>query len=78
MERAFDTYWKYASFVTTWTSAMLGAPPPHVLQLLGAATEHVSIADRFANGFNNPADFFEWFMDPAKAEAYLAEVAGTK
>jgi 2-polyprenyl-6-methoxyphenol hydroxylase-like FAD-dependent oxidoreductase len=75
MERAFDTYWKYASFVTTWTCAMLGAPPPHVLQLLGAATEHVSIADRFANGFNNPPDFFEWFMDPAKAEAYLAEVA---
>lgn len=76
MEAAFESYWEYASLVTTWTSAMLGAPPPHVLQLLGAAASHQAIADRFANGFDNPPDFFEWFMDPAKAEAYLAEVTG--
>jgi hypothetical protein len=53
---------------------MLGTPPPHVLQLLGAAAEHQAIADRFANGFDNPPDFFDWFMDPAKASAYMAEV----
>ena len=74
MEAAFESYWTYADLVTTWTSAMLGAPPPHVLQVLGAAAEHQAIADRFAEGFNNPPDFFAWFMDPAKAEAYLAEV----
>ena len=74
MEATFETYWEYANSVTTWTSAMLGAPPPHVLQLLGSAAEHQAIADRFANGFNDPRDFFEWFMDPAKAESYLAEV----
>jgi hypothetical protein len=74
MSAAFTAYWSYASLVTTWTSAMLGTPPPHVLQLLGAAAEHQAIADRFANGFDNPPDFFDWFMDPAKASAYLAEV----
>jgi hypothetical protein len=74
MAETFSSYWEYASFVTTWTSAMLGAPPPHVLELLGAAASHQAIADRFANGFDNPPDFFDWFMDPAKAQAYLASV----
>jgi hypothetical protein len=78
MEAAFGSYWSYASLVTTWTAAMLEPPPPHVLQLLGAASAHQAIADRFANGFDYPPDFFEWFMDPAKAEAYLAEVMSVK
>jgi hypothetical protein len=34
------------------------------------------VAHRFANGFDDPRDFFEWFMDPVKADAYLAEVGG--
>ncbi|MBO0804567.1 MAG: FAD-binding oxidoreductase [Nocardiopsaceae bacterium] len=74
MEAAFESYWTYASQVTTWTNAMLGAPPPHVLELLNAAATHQAIADRFANGFDNPPDFFGWFMDPAGAAAYLADV----
>lgn len=74
MEEAFAAYWAYAQSVTTWTNAMLMPPPPHVLRILGAAAEHQVIADRFANGFNNPPDFFDWFMDPAKADSYLAEV----
>ncbi|HSZ43531.1 MAG TPA: styrene monooxygenase/indole monooxygenase family protein [Trebonia sp.] len=74
MRTTFETYWSYAQFATTWTNAMLMPPPPHVLRLLGTAAAHQAIADRFANGFNNPPDFFDWFMDPAKAESYLAEV----
>ena len=74
MVDAFESYWTYASSVTAWTSAMLGAPPPHVLELLGAAASHQAIADRFANGFDDPPDVFEWFMSPAAASAYLAEV----
>jgi hypothetical protein len=27
------------------------------------------------NGFDDPRDYREWFMDPAKADAYLAELA---
>jgi hypothetical protein len=34
------------------------------------------VADRFANGFNNPADFENFFFDPEKTSAYLASVTG--
>ncbi|MGH8869034.1 MAG: styrene monooxygenase/indole monooxygenase family protein [Actinomycetes bacterium] len=74
MQSAFDRYWSYAQYPTGWTNAMLQPPPPHVLDLLGAGGQFQEIADRFANGFNNPADLFSWFMDPDKARAYLAEV----
>ena len=43
--------------------------------LLGAAGELQPIADRFANGFDDPADFENFFFDPEKASAYLASVA---
>jgi hypothetical protein len=72
MQQTFDTYWDYAQYVTAWTNAMLGPPPPHVLELLVAGNDHPAIAERFANGFDNPPDFFEWFMDPEKASSYLA------
>jgi hypothetical protein len=50
-------------------------PPPHVLDLLGAAGQFPAIASRFASGFDDPRDFFEWLMEPSLADAYLAEVA---
>jgi 2-polyprenyl-6-methoxyphenol hydroxylase-like FAD-dependent oxidoreductase len=74
MEQAFARYWDYAQYVTTWTNALLAPPPPHVLELLGAGNEHPAVAHRFANGFNDPPDYFEWFMDPEKAQRYLGEV----
>jgi hypothetical protein len=74
MENTFERYWDYAQYVTTWTNALLAPPPPHVLQLLGTAAGNSRIARRFANGFDDPRDFFHWFMDPAAASAYLAAV----
>jgi hypothetical protein len=76
MRRTFDRFWDTVQYSTNWSNAMLQPPPPHVLQLLGAGGQYQQLADRFANGFNNPADLFEWFMDPDKAEAYLAELQG--
>jgi len=76
MKATFEAYWEYAQYPTTWTNAMLQPPPPHVVEILGAAGQHQRIADRFANGFNDPRDFFDWFMDPGKTAAYLAEVTG--
>ena len=75
MRAAFDTYWEYAQAVTAWTNALLTPPPEHVLNLLGAASQDQRIAHRFVNGFDDPRDYFEWFMDPAKADAYLASLA---
>ncbi len=75
MQEAFERYWDYARHVAHWTNALLAPPPPHVLELLGAAGQSPEIANRFVNGFNNPPDFQEWFMYPDKASAYLASVA---
>ena len=59
----------------TWTNALLAPPPPHVLE---AARRRQRAArrspHRFVNGFDDPRDYFEWFMDPDKASSYLASV----
>jgi hypothetical protein len=75
LRATFETFWDDVQYSTIWTNALLGPPPDHVLQLLGAAGGEPRIAHRFANAFNNPKDFFEWFMDPEKAAAYLADLA---
>ncbi|MER6094837.1 styrene monooxygenase/indole monooxygenase family protein [Streptomyces sp. NPDC001728] len=76
MQSAFDRYWQTAQHVTKWTNAMLAPLPEHVLNLLGAAGRLQPVADRFANGFSDPSDFENFFFDPEKTNAYLAEVAG--
>ena len=76
MRATFERYWDYARHVTKWTNAMLAPPPEHVLGLIGAAGELQPVADRFANGFDDPADYENWFFDPELARGYLAEVGG--
>ncbi|MGW3086282.1 styrene monooxygenase/indole monooxygenase family protein [Streptomyces sp. NPDC001108] len=76
MQATFDRYWDTAQHVVKWTNAMLGVPPEHVLNLIGAAGQLQPVADRFANGFNDPADFENFFFDPERTNAYLAEVSG--
>jgi hypothetical protein len=75
MQETFERLWAYAEKVVGWTNALLLPPPPHVLNVLGAAGQFPAVAHRFANGFDNPPEFYDWFMDPGKADAYLAEVA---
>ena len=76
MEQAFERFWtEYGQYVTTWTNALLSPPPPHVLQLLGAGNGSPELAHRFVNGFDDPRDYFDWFMAPDKAEQYLAQLA---
>ncbi|MET8685764.1 styrene monooxygenase/indole monooxygenase family protein [Streptomyces sp. NPDC004732] len=74
MQSAFDRYWETAQHVTKWTNAMLGPPPEHVLNLLGAAGQFQPVADRFVNGFNDPADLENFFFDPDKTAVYLESV----
>jgi hypothetical protein len=75
MTSTFERYWDYAQHVTNWTNALLGPPPEHVVKILGVAQGNETVARRFVNGFSDPSDFRHWFMDPDKAEAYLAEVS---
>jgi hypothetical protein len=72
MQATFDAYWDYAQWVTGWTNAMLLPPPPHVLKILGAASQSPAVASRFVNAFNNPPDFFPWLADPVEADRMLA------
>ena len=76
MQRTFETFWAYATHVVNWTNAMLMPPPPHVMEVLGAASVHPAVARRFVNGFDDPRDYANFFMTPDKAQAYLAQVAG--
>ncbi|WP_434596424.1 styrene monooxygenase/indole monooxygenase family protein [Streptomyces sp. A5-4] len=73
MRTTFDRYWDTAQHVTKWTNAMLGVPPEHVLNLIGAAGQLPPVADRFANGFNDPSDFENFFYEPDRTNAYLRE-----
>jgi 2-polyprenyl-6-methoxyphenol hydroxylase-like FAD-dependent oxidoreductase len=75
MEQTFEDFWQQrGQYTTGWTNALLSPPPEHVLKLLTAGNQSPEIAHRFANGFDDPSDYFEWFMFPDKAEAYLEQV----
>ncbi|MGR7002720.1 hypothetical protein ACU686_39975 [Yinghuangia aomiensis] len=53
---------------------MLAPPEPHVQSCWRPRTSPV-LADRFANGFDEPADFDAWFYTPEQAHTYLASLA---
>jgi hypothetical protein len=71
MQQTFDEYWNYAQFVTGWTNAMLQPPPPHVINILGAAQTKAKVGKAFVNGFDDPRTFFPWLADPAEAEKFI-------
>jgi 2-polyprenyl-6-methoxyphenol hydroxylase-like FAD-dependent oxidoreductase len=75
MRQTFEAYWAYAGPVTEFTNAMLGEMPEHVQRILATAAVNPTVAARFSHGYAHPDDFQHWLMDPAKADAYLAEVA---
>lgn len=74
MQATFDRHWESARHATKWTNTMLAPPPEHVLNMFGAASRLQPVADRFANGFDDPSDFENFFYDARKTEAYLAAV----
>jgi hypothetical protein len=72
MRGAFDAFWTGAAeAATTWIYTVLAPPAAHVMDLLEAGGTHQAVADRLANGLDDPADFAGWFYDPAEADAYL-------
>ncbi|GAB3697160.1 styrene monooxygenase/indole monooxygenase family protein [Saccharopolyspora tripterygii] len=75
MQRTFDRYWDFAQHITMWANAALQPPPPHVLEIFGAAGQLPAVGERFADGFANPDDLTSWFLDPDAAGAFIAECA---
>ncbi|GGR56045.1 2-polyprenyl-6-methoxyphenol hydroxylase-like FAD-dependent oxidoreductase [Nocardioides luteus] len=84
-DRPFDPEWMQATFEKFWetraqhstglTDALLNPLPDHVQHVLGAATQHQPIADRFTRLFPHPEDLGPFLGDPEAALAYIAEVA---
>lgn len=75
MRATFESYWEYAGLVTQWTNSLLGPPPEHIVNLLGAAGQLPSLASRIVNGFDNPPDYFPWWVEPAAADELVAHEA---
>jgi hypothetical protein len=71
MQQTFDSFWKYAQWVVKWTNTLLTPPPPHILQLMGAASEIPALASKITNGFNNPPAYNPWWFDPAEAQKVI-------
>ena len=74
MQATFERFWDYAQWVVRWTNMLLVPPPPFVLEIMGTACAVPQLAQRMANAFDDPRDFFPWFADPAAAGAYLADL----
>jgi flavin-dependent dehydrogenase len=75
MQQTFDSFWNYAQWVVKWTNSLLTPPPPHILNLMGAATQVPALARKIANGFNNPPDYNPWWFDAAEAAKLTAAPA---
>lgn len=76
MQATFDKYWDTAQHISLWTNTLLGPPPEHILNLLGAAGQIQSLADMFANNFSDPTQFFPWWLDPELTGQLINEHAG--
>jgi Styrene monooxygenase A putative substrate binding domain len=74
MHQAFETYWDFVQYSTAFTNSMLRPLPRHAIELLVAGIQQQPVRDRFTEGFARPRDFFDWFMDPDRAAAYLTEL----
>jgi flavin-dependent dehydrogenase len=74
MVATFEQFWDYAQWVVRWTNMMLLPPPPFVLNIMGSAQVLPGLAQRLANGFDDPRDFFPWFADEAAAQEYLTSL----
>ncbi len=71
MEQTFEHFWQYGQHVVNWTNSLLTPPPPHILNLLGAAGQCAPIASAIVNGFDHPPGFFPWWSDPAACEIFI-------
>ncbi|MEK6425220.1 MAG: styrene monooxygenase/indole monooxygenase family protein [Burkholderia gladioli] len=73
MHGTFERYWGYAQHVVRWTNSLLAPPPPHILELLGAAGQRPGLAAAIVNGFDDPRRFSPWWFDPAACAALIGE-----
>ena len=66
--------WSFAGPVTAWTNASLQPPPPHVIDLLVAATADKAVADAVVENYNDPPAAWRAVATPERTAAFLARV----
>jgi 2-polyprenyl-6-methoxyphenol hydroxylase-like FAD-dependent oxidoreductase len=77
MRDTFEQFWHSdAQYITAFSNMLLEPPPPHVQQLLGAATEVPAVGDMFFGNFAEPQNFWPWIMSPAATEAHVQRMSG--
>lgn len=64
--------WEAARSGAEWTNAMLGPPPPHVIELFLAASRNRAIADEVSDNFGWPEKNWPIFRSPEGTAACLA------
>ncbi len=76
MQQTFDDFWNsIMKYVTGWNNLLLRGMPDHVLRVLLAGNEVQAARKRFIEGFNNPADYYDWLVSADKAAAFLEQAA---
>ncbi len=71
MRQTFESYWETARYNTLLTNTMLGVPAPHQIEILGAASQNLSVARDLVTGIGDARQLFPWFFDAREAAAYL-------
>jgi 2-polyprenyl-6-methoxyphenol hydroxylase-like FAD-dependent oxidoreductase len=71
---AAQRIWAFTHPVTVGTNAMLAPPKPHLLEFIGAATQHQAVADSYLWGYNHPDQFWTALASPERTAAFIAEV----
>jgi hypothetical protein len=75
MAATFERFWdSEGQYITGFTNMLLQPPPPHVQQLLGAATAVPAVADDFFTNFTEPQDFWPWIMSPEQTAAHVQQL----
>ncbi|MCY1538010.1 hypothetical protein D9M68_735310 [compost metagenome] len=75
MRQTFERYWDYAQHVVRWTNTMLLPPPPHLLELLGAASQSRALASLISNNFDDPRNFAPWWFDAEQCQALIQKLS---
>jgi hypothetical protein len=76
--RVEQQMWTYTGPVTEACNARLRPPAPHAAQLLAAAAQHKSIANLVADGFHNPARFWELVSSPTRVAELIEQVGSSR
>lgn len=74
MQSTFEKFWRgWAQWSVEWTTSMLAPRTDNQLALLAEAAENPELAAAFAEGFDDPRQFFQWWFDGEAAARLCAE-----